>query len=270
MESTNWLRQTPGKPLFEDVLWSRPETVSRAGKLLIIGGNLHGFAAPAAAYAAALKAGIGSCRVLLPDSTKRMLGKGIFEADFAPSTPSGSFARSALGQVIENSQWADGVLLAGDLGRNSETAVMLDSFSSKYKGQLTLSHDTVGYFLSSTNHVPAREKTSLVINLGKLQKLATNNRPSTPVLHNMSLFELVSVLSDWTNSVAASFITRHADNLVVAHKGAVSTTPYKEDIKWQVELASYTSVWWLQQPERTFEALTCGAYDYQNAALARV
>jgi hypothetical protein len=259
-----WLRQSPDEPLFPDVLWSRPETKSRAGKLLIIGGNLHGFAAPATAYGAATAAGIGSCRVILPNSTLKALGKGIFEADFAESTPSGSFARSALDQLLDNAGWADGVLLAGDFGRNSETAILLESFIKKYRGQLTLAGDANDYFLNSESLALGRNNTALVINLGKLQKLAQNNRPSTRILHSMNLHELVTVLSDWTNSTPVAFITRHADNLIVAHEGKVSTTPYKEEIKWQTELAAYASVWWLQQPDKTFVSLTSAVFSFAN------
>jgi NAD(P)H-hydrate repair Nnr-like enzyme with NAD(P)H-hydrate dehydratase domain len=96
MENTNWFKQTPDKPLFADLLWSKPENRLHAGKLLIIGGNKHLVAAPGVAYSAAQKAGIGACRVILPDSTKRMVGKVFPEAEFAPSTPSGSFARESL------------------------------------------------------------------------------------------------------------------------------------------------------------------------------
>src|SRR5471030_2483183 len=107
MENTNWLRQIPDKPLFPDLLWSRPENKRQAGKLLIVGGNVDGFAAPAAAFSAATKAGIGTSRVLLPDSTRKVLGKSFAEAEFCPSTPSGSFSRQALAQLLENAEWAD-------------------------------------------------------------------------------------------------------------------------------------------------------------------
>ena len=63
-----WLKQTSGKPLFPDIEWQKPEQKNLAGKLLIIGGNKLGFAAVAQAYTDALKAGIGECRVILPDS----------------------------------------------------------------------------------------------------------------------------------------------------------------------------------------------------------
>ncbi|HXY18323.1 MAG TPA: hypothetical protein VEH48_02805, partial [Candidatus Nitrosopolaris sp.] len=134
MEDTNWLRQTPDKPLFPDLLWSRPENKRQRGKLLIVGGNSHGFAAPASAFAAAGTAGIGAARVLLPDATQKTIGTGFTDAVFAPSTPSGSFSRQALAELLENAGWADGVLLAGDFGRNSETAILLESFLDKYKG----------------------------------------------------------------------------------------------------------------------------------------
>src|SRR5260221_160024 len=123
MENTNWLRQTK-EPLFPDLLWSRPENKRHAGKLLIVGGNANGFATPARAYSAAAKAGIGTAKVLLPAALQKTLGKSFAEAEFALSTPSGSFSRQALDSLLDSANWADGVLLAGDFGRNSETAIL--------------------------------------------------------------------------------------------------------------------------------------------------
>jgi hypothetical protein len=264
MDNTNWLRQTSETPLFPDILWSRPENRRHAGKLLIIGGNSHGFAAPAAAYSAALKAGIGTARVVLPDSLHKTVGRGVLEAEFAPSTPSGSFSRQALGHLVELSEWADGVLLAGDFGRNSETAVLLESFAQKYSGQLSIAQDAIDYFWNPKSSILNRDNSLLVVNLGKLQKIAKNNRPSTPVLHSMNLHELVTLLADWTNSVPTSFITKHADNLVVAVKGKVSTTPHKEEDNWQVELEAYAATWLVQQPDKPFEAITSANYDFSQ------
>lgn len=264
MENNNWLRQTLDKPLFPDLLWSRPENKRQAGKLLIVGGDANGFAAPATAYSAAIKAGIGTTKVLLPAALQKTLGKHFAETEFAPSTPSGSFSRQALDSLLEAASWADGVLLAGDLGRNSETQILLDSFSEKYQGQLTVAGDALDYFLNAKSPVLSRENTLLVINLGKLQKLAKHNRPGTPILHNMNLHELVTVLADWTNSSAVPFITKHADNLVVAANGQASTTPETKDSNWQTDLAAYASVWQLQQPKLIFEALTSSVYCYSD------
>src|SRR3954462_7666379 len=113
MDRTYWHKQTPDKPLFPDLLWSRPENKRQAGKLLIVGGNTHGFAAAGEAYAEAIKAGIGTARVLLPDGLQKTVGR-VFEAgEYAPSTPSGSFGRQALAELLSLSRWADGTLLAG-------------------------------------------------------------------------------------------------------------------------------------------------------------
>src|SRR5579859_2484419 len=104
MDQSYWLRQTE-KPLFPELEWSRPETKTQAGKLLIVGGNVHGFAAPAEAYGEVMKAGVGTVRVLLPESLRRSVGKLFPEADFAPSTPSGSFAANALAELLDASLW---------------------------------------------------------------------------------------------------------------------------------------------------------------------
>jgi ADP-dependent NAD(P)H-hydrate dehydratase / NAD(P)H-hydrate epimerase len=262
MDNTIWLAQTPDKPLFEDILWSQPTNKARAGKLLIAGGSAHGFAAPASAFSAAKAAGAGQVRVLLPRSAQKILGSSFSEADFAPTTPSGSFARSALDQLIEHAEWADGVLLAGDFGHNSETAILLETFLTKYAGQLSIAGDATDYVLASKSPALSRAETLLVINLGKLQKLAKNNRPSTAVLHNMSLHELVGVMADWTNATPAAFITKHAESLVVAYGGQVSSTPELADSNWQVELAAYAAVWWLQNPSKTFGSLSSSIVAY--------
>jgi NAD(P)H-hydrate repair Nnr-like enzyme with NAD(P)H-hydrate dehydratase domain len=260
MEDTNWLKQTLDKPLFSDLLWSRPENKRQAGKLLIIGGNSHGFAAPVAAYNAATAAGIGSARAMLPEVLRKALGTSFAEAEFAPNTPSGSFSRRALDMLLENAKWADGVLLAGDFGRNSETAVLLSSFLDKYDEQVTVSQDGLDYFLGSNSPLLNRENILSVINLGKLQKLGKNNRPNPPIRHSMNLHDLVKLLGDWRTNV----ITKHADNFVVASGGQVSTTPSKKDQNWQIELASYAAVWQLQNPSKPFEAKTSAVYSYLN------
>src|SRR3982750_2547854 len=119
MDRTYWHKQTAEKPLFPDMLWSRPENKRQAGKLLVVGGNVHGFAAAATAYAEAGKAGIGTARVLLPDSLQKTVGRVLEAGEYAPSTPSGSFSQRALAELLEMASWADGTLLAGDFGRNS-------------------------------------------------------------------------------------------------------------------------------------------------------
>lgn len=262
MDNTYWLKQTKDAPLFKDLLWSRPENKRFAGKLLIVGGNLHSFAAPGIAYGAALKAGIGTTRLLMPDKLQKTVGKLIPEAEFAPSTLSGSFSKIALAQLLEAAEWADGVLLAGDFGGNSETAILLENFLQKFDGQVTLAQDGLDFFLEANSPIINRSKTLSVIDISKLQKLAKNNRPATRILSSMMLSDLIETLHDWTTGNPGQIITYHGNNLIVASGGQVSTTPAPQRANWQVELAAYASVWWLQQPQKPFEALSTAIHDY--------
>ena len=261
MENTNWLKQA-SQPLYPDLLWSRPENKAQAGKLLIIGGSSHGFLAPAGAFEAAGKAGAGTIRVLMPDSLQKTLGKSFMEADFVPSTPSGSFARSALAQLIEGAEWADGVLLAGDFGHNSETAIVLETFLDKFKERVVLAGDSLDYFLQATSPILHRKNTVLVTELTNLQSLAKNNRPNPPLKSAMDLYALVRVLSEWSKESPAGFCTSHNENVVIAKNGNVSTTPVESSNL--TELAAVLSVWWLQNPTKYFESLTTAAWDYHG------
>lgn len=257
MKPDFWLQQTPEKPLFPDLVWNRPETKQFAGKLLIIGGNLHGFTVPATAYNEALKAGIGVARVLLPDALQKTVGKLVPEAEFTPSTPSGSFAREALGELLPAAHWADGVLLAGDFGRNSETAILLESLIEKYSGQLTLTKDAVDYFAKSPHILLNRPETTLVVSLAQFQELVMNSRFNAPVTYAMDMLHLVDVLHNFTQKFSINIITRHLDNTFLAVDGQVSSTKITTEEKiWRTKTAAHAATWWLQNPRKPFESLT--------------
>jgi hypothetical protein len=259
MDRTYWLKQTPDKPLFPELLWSRPENKSQAGKLLIIGGNLHGFSAPATAFAEAGKAGIGTVRILLPDALKKTVGRLLENTKYAPSTPSGSFARNSLAQMLELAAWADGVLLAGDLGRNSETAIVLESLAKKYTGPLILSKDAADYF-SATNtaqELATRGDTTAVLSLAQLQKLAVDVRFKKPFTFSMDLIQLVERLHAFTSNYSIEVITKHRDTIFVAAAGKVSTTKLSKEMEiWRVKTAAHAAVSRIHFPDKPFEATT--------------
>lgn len=256
MDDTSWLKQTD-KPLFEDILWSRPENKRYAGKLLIIGGHKQSFTAVSEAYGAALKAGIGTVRVMLPQSLNGML-KAVFpEAEYAPSNKIGSFSRDSLAAWLEAAEWADGVLLAGDFGRNSETAVLLEGFSDKYDGVLGVTGDTIDYFLKDAQALKQRYNNVITLGVDKLQKLAL---PDVVLKQQDDLAQMVMKLRSFTDVTKASFITCHGGTMIAASGGRVSTTPAKEFS--ETKAAAYAIVWLLQQPKKPFEALTTAIYGY--------
>lgn len=257
MDHTYWHRQTAQKPLFPDLLWSRPEHKAQAGKLGIIGGNAFGFAAAATAHAEASLAGVGTARVLLPDSLQRTVGR-VFEAgEYAPSTPSGSFSQHGFGEVAELSQWADGLLLAGDVGHNSETAILLEKLAKDYRGQLTVTKDALEYFTGSPKGILERPETLLVLSFAQLQQLGIHAHFTKAFTFDMDLLRLIDQLHDFTTQHKVSIVVKHLQNIVVAVDGQVSTTKLFTDLQpWRVCTAAHAAVWWLQNPNRPFEALS--------------
>lgn len=261
MEHSYWHKQQSGKPLFPELEWSRPENKMQAGKLLIIGGNLHGFAAPAEAYAAAVKAGIGTARVLLPNALQKTVGRVLENGEFAPSTPSGSFSQKALDELLLQGNWAAAALIAGDLGRNSETAILVEKFLAKYPQAVTLTKDAVDYVTSAPHTILNRENTLLVLSLSQLQRLGIAAKFTKPITFGMDLLHLVEWLHEFTGAHQPHIIVKHLNNLLVAVDGHVSSTSLNDDQQiWRVHAAATAAVWWLQNPSKAFEALTTATY----------
>jgi len=255
-----WHRQV-NKPLYPELEWSRPETKAQAGKLLIIGGNQFGFVEPSEAYREAEKAGIGTARLLLPDSLRRYIGKTFTAGELAPSNPSGSFGSQALASFVDNALWADGVLMAGGVGRNSETTVLLETFIEKHTGQVTLTKDAADLFCQQPISILHRPSTLLVTAMGQLRQLGIEAHYPRAFTGDMGLVQLVENLHEFTKRFSLAIITKHQKHFVVAMDGRVSTTPITTDPQvWRIATAARASVWWLQNPSKPFEALTTAAY----------
>jgi NAD(P)H-hydrate repair Nnr-like enzyme with NAD(P)H-hydrate dehydratase domain len=260
MDTPYW-RQQADKPLFPELEWSRPENKLQAGKLLIIGGNKFGFVEPAEAFSAAEKAGAGTCRMLLPDSLKPFVGKTFAAGTLSPSTPSGSFSGRALADFVDNASWADAVLVAGGIGRNSETTVLFETFLEKYTGPVTLTKDAADIFCQQPITMLHRPDTLLVLAMGQLRLLGSEAHFPRAFTSDMGLVQLVDALHEFTKRFSLAIITRHQNNYIVAIDGQISTTPIRHETPvWRVNTAARASVWWLQNPNKRFEALTTAVY----------
>jgi hypothetical protein len=218
--------------------------------------------APGIAFTAAAKAGIGTSRVLLPDAIRKAIGNSFEEGEFVFSTPSGSFAKTALNQILENLDWADALLLAGDFGRNSETAMLLEQILEKYTGPVTLAQDSLDYFINDVGKLTAREDTLIVTNLTKLQKMTKAGMPSLIIQHKMSLQALVGLLNSWSRESKLKLLTYHNGNYIYAEAGMVSTTPAQEINNWEIPLAAAISTSRIQHPGKSFESVTSAIYEY--------
>lgn len=258
MSTSHWHKQTQGAPLFPDMLWNRPENRMHAGKLLLISGSSSGFADAAEAYTAAVKAGIGTVRVLLPDSLARMVARLFPEVEFAPSTPSGSFASEALAEFLAASAWADGILLPGSLSKNSETAIVLEKFLEKYSGQVTLAGDAADYAIGLPA-VLTRPNTVFVLTFAQAQRFITALKSPKPLKSDLGLVQIVDLLHELSNEQPWSLILIHEGTAYAAVDSQVSSTPTEISV---IEIAASTSVWLLQNPQKPFKALTTAILRY--------
>lgn len=257
MQAEFWHKQEIGKPLFPQLEWSRPENRQMAGKLLIVGGNLHGFAAPAEAYNESMTAGIGMSRVLLPSAIQKVVGPSVENGEFAASTPSGSFSQRALIELLDWCKWSDGILFAGDLGRNSETAIMVEKFLQKCEEPAILAKDTIDYVTTLPAPALERPNTTLVLSFSQLQRLAIAARFELPLTFSMDMLRLIDWLHVFTERFAPHVIVKHLNHIFVAVNGEVSSTRLAQDLPiWRLKVATYAAVWWIQHRSKPFEAIS--------------
>ena len=262
MERSYWHKQAKDKPLFPDLLWSRPENRLHAGKLMIAGGNLHGFMGPAEGFTTSSKAGIGVAKVVLPDALRQLVGTSLEECEFGPSTPSGSFSQRSLETFLRVGNWADGVLVAGDLGRNSETAILLEKFIEKYDKQLTITKDAIDYFTKSPLKLLEHSNIAIVVSFAQLQKIGVYAKFPEAFTFEIDILRLVDMLHSFTTAYPIRLIVRHLSHVFVAIDGKVSSTKmHKEVAIWRLNSSAYVAVWWLQNPSRPFESITTAMYE---------
>lgn len=250
-----WQQQDPKKPLFPDIEWNKPEQRSQAGRLGIIGGNKLGFAGVAEAYSTALQTGVGEARVLLPDVLKRTIPTAITDTVFADTTPSGSLARTALPDMEALGQWASAVLLIGDAGRNSETAIVYEDFIRRYQGPLTLTRDAVDLVKNSASVLVERPDTLLVVSFAQLQKLFQAVYYPKVLTFSMQLTNLVEAVHKFTVTYPAGLMVLHREFLIIARDGEVTTTAWENPMAiWRGQVAARAASYWLWTPSQLLQA----------------
>lgn len=254
MDYEFWKRQTENKPLFTELEWARPEQRSRAGQLGIIGGNKLGFHAIAESYETALKTGAGEVRVLLPDCLKKSLPT-ITDAIFGDCNPSGSLAASAMPEMRAIGEWANEILLIGDAGRNSETAVLYENFISSYHGPLTVTRDAIELVKNAPGLLVERPDTLIVASFAQVQKLFQGVYYPKILTFSMQLAQLVDALHKFTITYPCTIVTLHHDQIIIASGGKVVTQDFTDAMRiWRGDIATKAAVWWLWSPSKPLPA----------------
>ncbi len=220
--------------------------------MLVIGGQAQDFARVAGAFISADQAGAGTLRVIMPDSTEKFT-RMLPNIEYAPSNPSGSFSKRALADFLDASLWADHVLLAGDLGKNSETTTILDGYLLKCPTPVSISSDALDSIAMPRLQLLQRP-IILNVNLKQLQKLGVEYGLTTAPVSGSNQTQLSEILQALTTNMSGSIIYRHDDHYWIAHNGLVCSSPAVRESDQQ---AAHAAVWAMQQPAKLYEALVC-------------
>ena len=250
-----WKKQLPGSPLYSDIEWSKPETRALSGKLGIIGGNQLGFAGVAEAYTTAIKSGVGQARVLLPDVLKKTMPKTITDTVYAPTNMSGSLTKDAISDMVSLGAWADEILLIGDAGRSSETAIVYEQFIKTYTGKLVITRDAIDLVKNSARELIERPDTMLIASFAQLQKLFQSVYYPKVLTFSMQLTQLIEAVHKFTISYPVAIAVLHKDFLIIAHDGNVVSTEWDNPMAiWRGVVASKIAAYWLWNTKKPLEA----------------
>lgn len=241
-----WKRQEAGKPLYPDIEWNKPERRDQAGKLLVIGGNKLGFAALAESYQTAKDSGAGQVKVVVPDCLKPAIPRTIQDVVFAACNTSGSLSGDAKTELTASAAWADGVLLIGDAGRSSETAIVYEQFVKDYTGPLTVTRDAIDLLKNDARLLIDRPDTLIVASFAQVQKLFQGVYYPKVLTFSIQLLQLVEALHKFTITYPSTIMTLHKDTLIIASGGEVITQKWENPMAiWRGSVATNAATYWL-------------------------
>ena len=112
--------------------------------------------------------------------------------------------------------------------------------------------DSSDYFFQNSQLVLDRENTVIVAEFSQLQRLLGGK---LLLKSSMDWIQIVTALS--AQPIMASLITKHEDQVLVVAEQRLSSTQSSASLQ---AIASYASVWSLQQPSKPFQALTTAVY----------
>lgn len=252
---TFWRKQEKSKPLYPDVEWNRPERRDAAGRLGIIGGNKLGFAAVAEAYQAAMRAGAGQIRVLLPDALRRSVPPTITDVMFAPTNPSGSLASGAQAEVAALGEWAEALLLIGDAGKNSQTAAVYEQLAASYTKPIILTRDAIDLVQQSIPTIIDNPRVVFVASFTQIQRLLRSVYYPKVLTFSVQLAQFVDVLHKFTITYPVTIAVFHADHMVLTHGGNVITQAWDQPLQiWRGLTGARIASYLLWSPEAPLAA----------------
>lgn len=259
-----WQKQV--KPLFPDLAWNIPE--QKTGQITVIGGNSQSFhSVIRLAEFLDHNFPLREVSIFLPDALRSQLPP-LPNITFAPSTESGSFAKSF--DLRSSVKTGDFTLLAGDLSKNFATAIAIsDAITSLIANNqddaplkpLLLTRDSVDLLAESAAELLKHPRLFLVASMAQLQKVFRAVYYPRMIMLSQPLLPVVETLHKFTLSYPATIVTFHQNQIIVANSGDVTTTPientrYTPLSLWSGQLAGKIAALNLYNPNQPLKATT--------------
>lgn len=255
-----WQKQS--KPLFADLAWNIPE--QKTGRLGLIGGNSQGFnAIIRIAEFINQTFPVRDLPILLPASLRTKLPP-LPNLNFAPATESGSFAQSPLLSDFVSSN--DYTLIAGDLSKNSATAIALTNAlipksPDAKPPHAMLARDSVDLLSPSMDQLLVNPNLTIFASAAQLQKIFRTVYYPKMIMLSAPLLPILEALHKFTLTYPVTILTLHEGQLITARNGQVITTPlpdtgYSLISLWSGELAAKIAAFNLYNPTKPLEATT--------------
>jgi len=186
-----------------------------------------------------------------------MIPTSMTDAVFGSTNPSGSLARDAITEMRAIGQWASGILLIGDAGRNSETSIVYEDFIRDYAGPLTITRDAIDLVKNNSMSLVERPNTLIIASFAQLQKLFQAVYYPKVLTFSMQLTNLVEAIHKFTITYPISIVVLHNETILVASGGEVTSTPWANPMDiWRGKTATNAAVYWLWSPAKTLESVT--------------
>ena len=161
--------------------------------------------------------------------------------------------------------WGQGILLIGDAGRNSETAITYSDLIREYTGPLIITRDAVDLVKNDSEALVNRPNTVLVVSFAQLQKLFQAVYYPKMLTFSMQLLQLVEAVHKFTITYPATLVVLHRDTLIVAHDGQVVTTKWDSPMAiWRGHTAARAASYLLWTPGKPLEAITASLLTEQK------
>jgi hypothetical protein len=212
-----------GEPLYPKIIWNRPVSKARGGRLLVLGGHARSFSHVQAQYQLAVASGIGQCTLVLPDSLTKALGH-LPDIVYAPSSASGSLGRAALGQILELAGTSDSILIGGDLTNNSETAVLVESLLAQYSGPVIVGDEAVAALAFNPQIVAERPGTTAVLSMGGVLALANALKLPLRLRPDGGLMGKIDLARQLSSRLAGT-LAAYSSEIIVINSQHTTMTP---------------------------------------------